>query len=105
VQALEGAAQILDHDTLAVGFGNVTGSVALLALQTGVASLQNISGSAVIELRFRLWPLKYLEVLAIVLCVATGAIQVALGRVCDPPVIAFALRDQNAYLLVTREAA
>jgi hypothetical protein len=105
VQAFKGPVQILHQDTLTVCLSYVTGVVALLASQAGVTSLQKISGSSVIELRFRFGPLKDLEVFAIVLGVAACAIQIALARIDGTPVITFALRDQNANLLVTRQAA
>ncbi|MFN7996252.1 MAG: hypothetical protein U0Q18_21755 [Bryobacteraceae bacterium] len=78
--------------------------MAFCATQPGVTPLQQIACGFVIELIFRCGPLEYLEILAIVLGVATGTILIALCPIRHSPVVAFVLSDQVTDFLVTRQA-
>jgi hypothetical protein len=77
-EAKEGAVQVLVLDGNAFLWRNVGGVVALIALQSGVLALENVSRFVMIE-GFRI-PLNEREIFAVVFRVAAGALLTGPGR-------------------------
>lgn len=81
VQPFEGLRQVMHHNVLAIGRGDVLRFMALLAFQLRMLADQWVTGLLVVELFFGRVPLENAEPLAIMFGVATSAIGVALGLV------------------------
>lgn len=104
-QAQQGMVAIPHPDGDALRLHDVLRIVAAVASQAGVLAHQRIAGLAMIELALRRVPFDDVEVLAVMLGVAAGAVFVKLRVLYHPRVISAAFGNTGANLYVTTQAA
>jgi hypothetical protein len=101
----ETPARVFNRDQLAGFFGNMTRAVALYATQSRMTAFEPIPGGAVIEIVFRCGPPDDAELLAVVLGVTAGAVDITFSPVDNVGMIAMFGIHQLADITMASQAS